>query len=58
MCLCIFAYVKVFPPMLFSSPGSIEVYCSILPPSLRSKMHLDKREKTLAINHLLNLLLF
>jgi len=43
---------------LITSLGSIEVYCSKLPPSLTSKRHRDKREKAPASNPLLYLLLF
>jgi hypothetical protein len=44
-------------PVLFSYPGSIEVYCYTLPPILTSKRHLDKRKRALAIKPLLSLLL-
>jgi hypothetical protein len=42
-CLLMFFLLRV----LFSSPGSIEVYCFKLPPSQISKRHLDNREKAL-----------
>lgn len=53
LCVFIFPCVKVFLLQMWLSSGSMEVCCSKPPPSLTSKRHLDKKEKTLAINLLL-----
>lgn len=57
-CIHICLYTSFPSASTIHSLGSIEVYCSKLPPSLTSRRHRDKREKTLAINPLLYLLLF